>query len=91
MVESLTEKMTNRKKIQLNTICITENNDRHQCTYSNDYYQSVLWIRSGFNVDPVPDTTFYLKIQIRIQGAKPMRIHAVPYPDPDLDPCKTLK
>jgi hypothetical protein len=48
------------------------------------YYQSVLWIRIYFNADPVPS----MQIRIRIQGAKPMRIHVDP--DPDLDPGRTL-
>jgi hypothetical protein len=48
------------------------------------YYQSVLWIRIGFNADPVTS----MQIRIRIQGAKPMRIHADP--DLDLDPGRTL-
>jgi hypothetical protein len=39
------------------------------------YYQTVLWIRSGFNPVPVPDEAFYLNADS----------------DPDLDPCKTLK
>jgi hypothetical protein len=55
------------------------------------YNRSVLWIRSGFNVDPVPGLAFYL-----MQSGsgfrdpkKATRIQA--NPDPELDPCSTLK
>ncbi len=47
---------------------------------------SVLWIRTGFIADPDPD---YISMRIRIQGAKPMGIHA--NPDPDPDPGHTFK
>jgi hypothetical protein len=50
-------------------------------------FQPVLWIRIGFNADPVPDPAFKLKVWILIQGSKAMRIHG----DPDLDPDQTLK
>ncbi len=40
------------------------------------------WIRIGFHA--APDPAFYQKaIRIRIQVAKPMRIHADLDPDPD--------
>ncbi len=49
---------------------------------------SVLWIRIGFNADPDTDPLFIsMRIQIRIQGAKPMLIHV----DPGPGPGQTLK
>ncbi len=45
----------------------------------------VLRIRIGFNADPDLDPTFF-SVRIRIQGAKPMGIHA----DPDSDSGQTL-
>jgi hypothetical protein len=38
-------------------------------------------IRISFTADPDPAFAS-MRIQIRIQGAKPMRIHADPNPDP---------
>jgi hypothetical protein len=45
---------------------------------------SVLWIRIGFNADLAPAFMPSMRIRIRIQGTKPMRIHADP------DPGQTL-
>jgi hypothetical protein len=48
------------------------------------HFNFVLWIRIGFNV--FPDPVFVL-MRFRIQGVKPMLIHA----DPVSDPGQTLK
>ncbi len=44
----------------------------------------MLWTRTGFSADSNPGPSF-ISMRIRIQAAKPMRIH------PDPDPGQTLK
>jgi hypothetical protein len=55
------------------------------------YYLNPLplsWIRNGFNSMQILIQLF-ISLLIRIQGAKPMRIHADP--GPDSDPGQTFK
>jgi hypothetical protein len=50
--------------------------------FGAQHYLPMLWIRIGFNADPDPAfISMRIRMRIRIQGAKPMRIQA----DPDLD------